>query len=234
MTTFATDTLPAAVLWDMDGTLVDTEPYWIEAEYALVERFGGRWSDELAHRLVGNALLVSAEIIIANSPVTLSPHEVVDELMSAVVDRVRHHVPWRPGARELLDEAVAKGVPNALVTMSWQPLARAVADALPGSPFAVLVTGDEVNHGKPHPEPYLRAAELLGVPAADCLALEDSPTGVRSATAAGVPTIAIPHVVAIPPTPGAHQVRTLEGRSLSELAHLARAAAAASVVPRQG
>lgn len=224
MTTFATDALPAAVLWDMDGTLVDTEPYWIEAEYALVERFGGRWSDELAHRLVGNALLVSAEIIIANSPVTLSPHEVVDELMSAVVDRVRHHVPWRPGARELLDEAVAKGVPNALVTMSWQPLARAVADALPGSPFAVLVTGDEVKHGKPHPEPYLTAAELLAAPPERCLAIEDSPTGVRSAVAAGVPTIAVPHVVPIPDVPGAARIRTLDGASLSELAQRARSA----------
>ena len=224
MTTFATDALPAAVLWDMDGTLVDTEPYWIEAEYALVERFGGRWSDELAHRLVGNALLVSAEIIIANSPVTLSPHEVVDELMSAVVDRVRHHVPWRPGAREMLDEAVAKGVPNALVTMSWQPLARAVADALPGSPFAVLVTGDEVKHGKPHPEPYLTAAELLAAPPERCLAIEDSPTGVRSAVAAGVPTIAVPHVVPIPDVPGAARIRTLDGASLSELAQRARSA----------
>lgn len=224
MTTFATDALPAAVLWDMDGTLVDTEPYWIEAEYALVERFGGRWSDELAHRLVGNALLVSAEIIIANSPVTLSPHEVVDELMSAVVDRVRHHVPWRPGARGLLDEAVAKGVPNALVTMSWQPLARAVADALPGSPFAVLVTGDEVKHGKPHPEPYLTAAELLAAPPERCLAIEDSPTGVRSAVAAGVPTIAVPHVVPIPDVPGAARIRTLDGASLSELAQRARSA----------
>ena len=224
MTTFATDALPAAVLWDMDGTLVDTEPYWIEAEYALVERFGGRWSDELAHRLVGNALLVSAEIIIANSPVTLSPHEVVDELMSAVVDRVRHHVPWRPGARELLDEAVAKGVPNALVTMSWQPLARAVADALPGSPFAVLVTGDEVTHGKPHPEPYLTAAALLAAPPERCLAIEDSPTGVRSAVAAGVPTIAVPHVVPIPDVPGAARIRTLDGASLSELAQRARSA----------
>ena len=224
MTTFAADALPAAVLWDMDGTLVDTEPYWIEAEYALVERFGGRWSDELAHRLVGNALLVSAEIIIANSPVTLSPHEVVDELMSAVVDRVRHHVPWRPGARELLDEAVAKGVPNALVTMSWQPLARAVADALPGSPFALLVTGDEVKHGKPHPEPYLTAAELLAAPPERCLAIEDSPTGVRSAVAAGVPTIAVPHVVPIPDVPGAARIRTLDGASLSELAQRARSA----------
>ena len=224
---------PAALLWDMDGTLVDTEPYWIEAEYALVERFGGRWSDELAHQLVGNPLLVSADIIIASSPVTLTPHEVVDELMTAVIGRVREHVPWRPGARALLDEAVAVGVPNALVTMSWQPLARAVADALPGSPFAVLVTGDEVTHGKPHPEPYLRAAELLGVAPRDCVALEDSPTGVRSATAAGVPTVAIPHVVQIPDIAGAVRVDSLDGLDLAGLTRTAREGVR-SVVAGQG
>ncbi|MBM6546403.1 HAD family phosphatase [Janibacter sp. YIM B02568] len=217
----------------MDGTLVDTEPYWIEAEYALVERFGGRWSDELAHQLVGNPLLVSADVIIASSPVTLTPHEVVDELMTAVIGRVREHVPWRPGARALLDEAVAVGVPNALVTMSWQPLARAVADALPGSPFAVLVTGDEVTHGKPHPEPYLRAAELLGVAPRDCVALEDSPTGVRSATAAGVPTVAIPHVVQIPDIAGAVRVDSLDGLDLAGLTRTAREGVR-SVVAGQG
>lgn len=217
----------------MDGTLVDTEPYWIEAEYALVERFGGRWSDELAHQLVGNPLLVSADIIIASSPVTLTPHEVVDELMSSVIGRVHEHVPWRPGAREMLDEAVAAGVPNALVTMSWQPLARAVADALPGSPFAVLVTGDEVTHGKPHPEPYLRAAELLGVAPQECVALEDSPTGVRSATAAGVPTVAIPHVVPIPDIAGAVRVDSLDGLDLAGLTRTARAGAG-SVVAGHG
>ena len=224
---------PAALLWDMDGTLVDTEPYWIEAEYALVERFGGRWSDELAHQLVGNPLLVSADIIIASSPVTLTPHEVVDELMTAVIGRVREHVPWRPGARALLDEAVAVGVPNALVTMSWRPLARAVADALPGSPFAVLVTGDEVTHGKPHPEPYLRAAELLGVAPRDCVALEDSPTGVRAATAAGVPTVAIPHVVQIPDIAGAVRVDSLDGLDLAGLTRTAREGVR-SVVAGQG
>ena len=122
--------IPAAVLWDMDGTLVDTEPYWIRAEHELVERFGGRWSDELAHELVGNPLLVSADFIIERSPVTLTPHEVVDELMSSVIAQVHDHVPWRPGAQELLAEAVAAGVPNALVTMSWRPLVTAVLDTL--------------------------------------------------------------------------------------------------------
>ncbi|GAA3615125.1 HAD family phosphatase [Marihabitans asiaticum] len=216
--------LPDAVLWDMDGTLVDTEPYWISAEHALVERFGGTWTDELAHQLVGNPLLVSADFIIANSPVTLTPHEVVHVLMGSVVDQVREHVPWRPGAAELLAEGSRLGVPAVLVTMSWQPLARAVVDAAPPGSFAHLVTGDEVTHGKPHPEPYLTAADLLAAPPERCLAIEDSPTGVRSAVAAGVPTIAVPHVVPIPDVPGAARIRTLDGASLSELAQRARSA----------
>ncbi len=214
--------IPAAVLWDMDGTLVDTEPYWIRAEHELVERFGGRWSDELAHELVGNPLLVSADFIIERSPVTLTPHEVVDELMSSVIAQVHDHVPWRPGAQELLAEAVAAGVPNALVTMSWRPLVTAVLDTLEPGCFAAVVTGDEVTHGKPHPEPYERAAALLGVDPADAVAVEDSPTGVRSATAAGVPTIAVPHVVPVPRIECAVQLETLEGVSLADLVTRAR------------
>lgn len=234
MTTFDADVLPAAVLWDMDGTIVDTDPYWFEAEHALVERYGGRWSDDHAHAIVGTSLLDGAAYIIEHSPVTLTPHEVVGELMSEVVAGVRRHLEWRPGARELLAECSAAGVPNALVTMSWQPLARAVAEALPGSPFAVLVTGDEVSRGKPHPDPYLRAAELLGVDPRDCLAIEDSPTGVRASTSAGVPTIVVPHVVPVPETPGAREVRTLDGASLTGLTRLARSAREGSVVAGQG
>jgi HAD superfamily hydrolase (TIGR01509 family) len=229
VTTFATDAPPAAVLWDMDGTIVDTDPYWIAAEHALVERYGGRWSEEHAHAIVGSDLLTGAEYIRAHSPVKLSAPEIVDELMSAVIAGVRREVTWRPGARELLEETLATGVPNALVTMSWQPLAQAVADALPGSPFAVLVTGDQVSRGKPHPDPYLRAAELLGVSPQDCVAIEDSPTGARSASAAGVPTVAVRHLVPVPDLPGVVEIPTLAGVDLKELTRLA---AAASVVAR--
>ena len=94
--------LPAAVLWDMDGTLVDTEPYWIAAEHAIVEEHGGTWSDEFAHQLVGNDLMVSAAFIRDHSPITWEPERIVDELLGRVVAQVREHVPWRPGARELL------------------------------------------------------------------------------------------------------------------------------------
>lgn len=222
MTTTPATPLPAALLWDLDGTLVDTEPYWIRAEHALVERFGGTWTDELAHQLVGNPLLVSADFIIANSPVTMDREEIVQELMGSVIDQVSEHVPWRPGAQALLAEAVDAGIPDALVTMSWQPLARAVVEALPEGTFAVVVTGDQVTHGKPHPEPYERACELLGVDPAAAVAIEDSPTGVRSAVAAGVPTVAVPHVVPVPEIPGAVHAPTLEGLTLADLTRLAR------------
>ncbi|MGE9807599.1 MULTISPECIES: HAD family hydrolase [unclassified Janibacter] len=216
MTTTLTE-LPAAVLWDMDGTLVDTEPYWINAEHALVEEHGGTWTEELAHQLVGNALIVSAEFIRDNSPVDLEPVAIVEELLQRVIAQVKEHIPWRPGARELLEDLHRHGVPCALVTMSWRSLADAVLGALPGEWFAAVITGDEVTHGKPHPEPYLAAARALGVEPSACIAIEDSPTGVRSAIDAGVPTLAVPHVVPVPVTAGATQIPSLRGLGAGDL-----------------
>ena len=216
--------LPAAVLWDMDGTLVDTEPYWIAAEHEIVEEHGGTWSEEFAHQLVGNDLLVSARFIKENSAVPWEPERIVDELLDRVISRVTEHVPWRPGARELLSALREEGVPSALVTMSWRSLADAVVGALPEGTFAAVVTGDEVSHGKPHPEPYRAAARLLGVSPEDCVAIEDSPTGVRSAVAAGVPTLAVPHVVAVPEIGGAVHLDTLSGLTPAGLAEAARSA----------
>jgi HAD superfamily hydrolase (TIGR01509 family) len=212
--------LPAAVLWDMDGTLVDTEPYWIAEERALVEKHGGVWTDEHAHQLVGNDLMVSAEYILAHSPIELTPIEVVHELLGGVVARVTQHVPWRPGARELLADCVAQGVPCALVTMSWESLATAVVRSLPKGSFTAVITGDAVSHGKPHPEPYLAAARLLGVDLGACVAIEDSPPGVASAVAAGIPTIAVPHHVGVPQTVGAVQISTLAGLRPKDLLSL--------------
>jgi HAD superfamily hydrolase (TIGR01509 family) len=213
----------------MDGTLVDTEPYWIVAEHAIVEEAGGVWNDEYAHQLVGNDLMVSAEFIRDNSPVELDPVEIVEELLRRVIVQVREHVPWRPGAVELLTALREAGVPNALVTMSWRSLADSVVGALPEDAFVAVITGDEVEHGKPHPEPYLAAARALGVDVRDCVAIEDSPTGVRSAVAAGVPTLAVPHVVAVPSMAGAVQVPSLRGLTPQDLRTLFVAGRSAAV-----
>ena len=215
-----TGTLPAAVMWDMDGTLLDTEPYWMAAEHALVEEHGGVWTDEHARQLVGNDLMVSADYIRAHSPIELTPVEIVHELLASVVAMVQEHVPWRPGARELLESLVAQGVPCALVTMSWESLATAVVSNLPNGSFAAVVTGDVVQHGKPHPEPYLVAARLLGVDLGSCVAIEDSPPGVASAVAAGIPTIAVPHHVEVPETMGVVQISTLAGLTPVDLLRL--------------
>ena len=214
--------LPAAVLWDMDGTLVDSEPYWMAEEEALVSAAGGVWSHEDALELVGSDLLVSAQIILERSPVTGTPEQVVQALLDGVVARMTEEMPWRPGAQQLLAALGRRGVPCALVTMSWTPLADVLLARVPEGTFDTVVTGDQVRLGKPHPEPYLEAARRLGVDPARCVAVEDSPTGAASATAAGVPTVVVPHIVEVPAMPGAVQVATLEGLGPEELAALAR------------
>jgi HAD superfamily hydrolase (TIGR01509 family) len=222
------EALPAAVLWDMDGTLVDTEPYWIAAEYALVAEHGGRWTDEDARALVGNPLPVSALYLQRSGGVDLPVETIVERLLDHVVADVRRHLPWRPGAQELLGALRAADVPCALVTMSYARLTDAVVSALEPGAFGAVVPGDQVRHGKPHPEPYLTAARRLGVAPQDCVAIEDSRTGAASAHAAGAAVVAVPHVVPVPPGPGIVVVDTLEGLSpdgLARLAGLARRAA---------
>lgn len=191
--------LPRAVLWDMDGTLVDTEPCWIETEFALAERHGGTWSHEHALALVGNDLLASGRYIREHMGIDRTPEQIVEELLDGVVQRVRRQVPWRPGAVELLTRLTGAGVPCALVTMSYQRFVDPILAALPEGVFTVVVTGDSVANGKPHPEPYLAAAARLGVDPADCLAIEDSDTGTRSAVAAGCEVLVVPNHVTVAP-----------------------------------
>lgn len=202
----------------MDGTLVDTEPYWIECEYILVEEYGGTWSDELAHAQVGNDLIDTGRSLVA-AGVRLDPVEVVERLLDGVVERVRAHLPWRPGGQELLEELYELRIPCALVTMSWRRFAEAVVDSAPGR-FAALVTGDEVERPKPFPDPYLLAARLLGADPAECVAIEDSPKGVASALAAGVPTLGVVNIVGLEPRPGLTVVDTLEGWDAARLGGL--------------
>lgn len=195
----------------MDGTIVDTEPLWIGAEKELVTSYGGEWTDEMAKQLVGNSLIVSGQIIRDQSPVTLSPEQIVDYLLERVIVGMREHLPWRPGAAELLKACVAEGIPNALVTMSYESFAAVLIEAVPAGTFSVVVTGDRVNAGKPDPEAYTKAVAQLGVAAGDCVAIEDSIPGVTAAVAAGIPTIAVPHVVDVPHMRGATHIDTLVG-----------------------
>lgn len=213
-----------AVLWDMDGTLVDTEPYWIQGEMELVAAHGGNWSEEQAEALVGQSLVYSSGILQA-AGVKLSSREIIDHLLSHVVQSVRERIPWRPGARELLADLKASGIRCALVTMSEKPLAEEIRSQLPEGTFDFLVTGDTVDHGKPHPEPYERALRLMQhqVPDAtadNVVALEDSLPGVTSAQAAGLVTVGIPHFIPLPQDSGRTHWDSLAGHTIADLESL--------------
>ena len=213
-----THALPAAVLWDMDGTLVDTEPYWIEGETSLIHEYGGDWTHDEAMQLVGQGLWHSARII-QSKGVTLSEDEIIARLTDDVIAQlVSKGIPWRPGALELLTELRQAGVRTALVTMSISRMAHHVADRLGFVGFDAVVSGDDVQHSKPHPEPYLRGAELLGVDIADCVAIEDSTAGVGSAVAAGATTIGVPFLLSLEGSGAQVLWPTLAGRTVADLA----------------
>ncbi len=182
----STLSLPKAVLWDMDGTLVDSEPYWLLSESALAEDYGKVWTQENGNDLIGKSLYESSAFLKDHLDIKdLSAQQIVDRLTDSVLSKLQHSLPWRPGALELLMELKQAGVKTALVTMSMRRMALAVAEAIPFQAFDIVVAGDDVTHGKPHPEPYQKAAALLGFEPAECIAIEDSITGLRSAEAAG-------------------------------------------------
>ncbi|MER7797784.1 HAD family hydrolase [Microbacterium sp. NPDC096154] len=213
---------PAAVLWDMDGTLVDTEPYWIAAEAPLVEEYGGTWTHEDALQLVGLSLEQSARIL-QEAGVRLS----VDEIIATLSDRVvamcaEKGVPFRPGAIELLRDLRAAGVKTGLVTMSYRHMALAIVELIGFEAFDVVVAGDDARRPKPFPDPYLQAAEALGIDIADAVAVEDSPNGLRSAIASGAVALGVPNILPLEGL-GAHALwPTLADRTTADMARLHR------------
>jgi HAD superfamily hydrolase (TIGR01509 family) len=203
------------VLWDLDGTLVDTEPVWMAGERAIAAAHDAEWTEDDGLAQVGNALLVTGEYMKARIGSALSAAEIVDQLVSHVAASLNGGVPWRPGAVELIKCFEAIDMPQALVTMSYEPIAAAVARHLP---FDVVVTGDIVTHGKPHPEAYLTAAAQLGVDPSGCLAIEDSPKGAAAANAAGCEVLVVPHFVDVPGAARRKFSPTLDGLTPADIA----------------
>lgn len=218
-----TGQLPAAVLWDMDGTLIDTEPQWLNAEISLSRQYGGSWDEELAKDLIGKPLTDSAPWLRERAGIPLDDDALIDALITTVVAQVSQgHAEWQPGAVELLATLRAVEVPCALVTMSYSPLARVVVDMLPAGSFTEIVTGDQVARGKPDPESYLTAAERLGVSIADCVAIEDSIPGVGAAVASGARVIGVPAHVPLSGYPGITVLETLVDVAATDLMTLTR------------
>ncbi|HEX2314201.1 MAG TPA: HAD family phosphatase [Thermomonospora sp.] len=198
-----------AVLFDMDGLLIDSERMWFEVESEVMAWLGGTWGPEHQEKMVGGSLHRAAAYMLSLTGPVAPPEEVARRMLDGMVERLSACAPFMPGAKELLTAVRDAGLPTALVSSSHRRLIEAVLDGIGRDHFTLTVAGDEVTHLKPDPEPYLTAAAGLGVPPAQCVALEDSPTGVAAAQAAGCVTVAVPHLVPVPPAPGRIVVESL-------------------------
>ncbi|MEU6151637.1 HAD family phosphatase [Actinosynnema sp. NPDC047251] len=192
-----------AVLWDMDGTLLDSEKLWDVPLYEFAEKLGGTLSLETRQAMVGSNVPTTMALLFAEVGLTPTEEETADGaawILRRTEEVFRAGLPWRPGAQDALRAVRASGVPMALVTSTERALTEVALDTIGRDLFDVTVCGDEVEgRNKPLPDPYLKAAALLGVDAAACIAVEDSPTGVTSAVAAGCTVLVVPCDVPVPP-----------------------------------
>jgi HAD superfamily hydrolase (TIGR01509 family) len=221
-----------AVLFDMDGLLVNTEPLWFEVEHGVMARLGGKWTPQDQQALVGGSLHRSVAYLLSRATRPASHDQVADWLVGGMADLLaEREAVLMPGAIDLLADVRAAGIPRILVTSSEQVIMDAVLASLAKHDieFTATVCGADVSEPKPHPEPYLLAASLIGADPSACVALEDSTNGVRSALAAGCITIAVPGVAPVAPRPGLTIVGSLAEVHLALLRDLvARATAAPS------
>jgi HAD superfamily hydrolase (TIGR01509 family) len=209
------------VLFDMDGTLVDSEKVWDIALKELAQRAGGKLSEQARIAMIGSNMGRSMQILRDDLGQPDRPEAPdVAWLTDRVFELFGNGLVWRPGAYDLLRAVRAAGVPTALVTSTGRRLVEAALDTLGRENFDVIVCGDEVRMPKPDPEPYRTAAELLGVRIEDCVAIEDSATGMASAVASGAAVLAVPAELELPATDGVRLLATLEGVDPAYLADL--------------
>ncbi|MFJ9949050.1 HAD family hydrolase [Kitasatospora sp. NPDC091207] len=209
-----------AVLLDMDGTLVDTENFWWQAEASLFAELGFTLDENDRTHVVGGPMSRVIDYLLAATGVDIAPADLTVLINQRFVDLLGGGVPLMPGAERLLNTLAAHGVPAALVSASHRHVIDIVLQSLGAHHFAFTVAGDEVPRTKPHPDPYLEAARRLGAEPSRCVVVEDAPTGVRAAEAAGCPVIAVPSVAPIEPAPGRLVLPSLEHVDLELLRSL--------------
>lgn len=208
------------VLFDMDGTLLDSEKVWDVALADLAAWLGGDLSASARRRMVGSSMGRSVAILHADLGVEADPESSAAFLTERTADLFRTALVWKPGARELLDAVRTARLPAALVTSTHRYLTEIALDTIGRQYFAATVCGDEVRRPKPHPDSYLRAAELLGVQPARSVAIEDSPLGIAAAEAAGCAVLAVPSEVEIEAAPTRTVRPSLVGITVADLAAL--------------
>jgi hypothetical protein len=207
----------SAVFFDMDGLFVDSEPQWLIAETELMAEFGYTWTTDDQNFCLGGPLSRVGQYMFEKSGKVESAEFFTVSIIEKMTQRLSAGVPVLPGAIELLLDLKKNNVPTALVSASPRVLVDAVLSSIPDHTFDFSLSADDVKKPKPHPEAYLKAADKLGVKIADCLILEDSPTGIKAATSSGAFTIGVPHFVHVEPRERLEIISSLEELSYKVL-----------------
>ena len=210
-----------AVLWDMDGTLINSEPLWIEQERAMMNEFGVTWSDEDALHCVGGPMARVDAFMRSKLPAVLQdrfkPLELTNSLLARMEERFARGIEFAPGAQRLMNQMRIHSIPLALVSASSRPLVNAALVSIGEENFTITISDNDVTHSKPHPEGYLLAAQKLSVAIENCLVIEDSITGITAAIDSGAYVLGLPHFSALPEGPKVIHIKSLEGVTLSTI-----------------
>ena len=212
----------AAVLFDLDGTLVDSERLWSDSMDRVAAQLGGALSPASRDRTVGQSVPLAVGIMLEDIGASESVESTVELLLTITGEIFAEELLWQPGAEELIDAIRAAGLMTALVTNSPRSLVDVALRMLGNHRFDITICGDEVVRVKPDPHPYLRATELLGLTAEAVLAVEDSPSGTQAAVDAQIPVLVVPSLVAVPEGPGRIFASSLLGATVDELRHIHR------------
>ncbi|MFB9164166.1 HAD family hydrolase [Arthrobacter psychrochitiniphilus] len=208
-----------AILFDLDGTLVDTEPLWIRSQRHLANQFGIKWTRQDEISLVGHSMsYVAAKL--QDRGVDMDAETIIASRIEYVGLQLKDKAPWKVGAKQLLSTIRERNIPCALVTMSPRPIVDEILRRIPSDTFEVTVTGTDCIYGKPHPEPYLRALDRLGIAATHSMAVEDSCAGVESAERARLPVAIVPSQISVPAAPGRFHITSLQALEDQFLADL--------------
>ena len=208
---------PKAVFFDMDGTLIDSEPLWFENEVKLMAQFDYAWTSDDQMKCIGGPIQKTGNYMSAKVNGQNNPQFFIESLISMVSSDFEKRITFMPGALELLKALSENGIKLALVSASPRQMLEATSRVLGGKYLELLISSDDVIEPKPNPECYLKAAAFFGLDISQCLILEDSGTGVASGRASGAKVVAIPHLIEILGDEQVVVVKSLKGMSVEDL-----------------
>ena len=209
-----------AVFFDMDGLLVDSEPEWLKSESEISAAYGYQWTSQDQVACLGGPLSRVGQYMHDKCNQAETPGFFTSKLVQVQSERMRSHTPFMPGAYELVKDLQKNGVKTGLVSASPRIIVDAVLDNVGAELFPFSISSDDVERTKPHPDAYLKAAQLTNSAIENCLVFEDSLTGVGAATSSGAWLVAVPHLVHVDESERVRVIKSLEQLNFTKVQEL--------------